>query len=646
MNSRKVEERNEKIIRGLMKLPPNRRCINCNSLGPQYVCTNFWTFVCMTCSGIHREFTHRVKSVSMSKFTSQEVEALQEGGNQRARETFLRDWDPREHRLPDNSNVDKVRDFIKSVYVDKKFFASKASGKPPRDTLNHRIHEDETRRASSYHSYSQSPPYDYQYEERRYGKQAPALTKKPGSDRGMLRILSTSRLSDHVREDRFANEVASARVSDYSVTNGGDLFRSDTQSPPSLSHSSGSGKFDSLDLFNAQDLPQSATSAPFSEPAKFDGLDLFSAPNVPHTATSAPFAEPGKFDNLDLFSAPNAPQSATSAPLAEPAKFDGLDLFSAPNAPQSATSAAPFAEPGKFDGLDLFSAPNPPQSATSAPLAEPAKFDGLDLFSAPNPPQSATSAPSAEPGKSDGLDLFELLATSSASITPTLSVNQEFKAFEPSLDLFTVTPPQQSAETVNDKPTDTITHKNEGWANFDTPWQAQPSQQDIGVSVPSSLMSWNGGVHDIGAPVNVKNNNQSWSSFEESTTAFENIYTKNSEHVSVQDPLVADPYLAWGLSEDGAQSHGRDTKSFNPFDLPSEADHEFSNTSFDMSYMQSALPNHNMSSPWSSESAAIPFTPADSQDALVFVSGQATSMQIPSIQAQGPVASIGGNPFA
>lgn len=29
-----------------------------------------------------REFTHRVKSVSMAKFTSQEVNALQQGGNQ------------------------------------------------------------------------------------------------------------------------------------------------------------------------------------------------------------------------------------------------------------------------------------------------------------------------------------------------------------------------------------------------------------------------------------------------------------------------------------------------------------------------------------------------------------------------------------
>ncbi|WJX30018.1 hypothetical protein P8452_18600 [Trifolium repens] len=78
----KEDEKNERLIRGLLRLEPNRRCINCNSLGPQYVCTNYWTFVCTNCSGIHREFTHRVKSVSMAKFTSQEVTALQEGGNQ------------------------------------------------------------------------------------------------------------------------------------------------------------------------------------------------------------------------------------------------------------------------------------------------------------------------------------------------------------------------------------------------------------------------------------------------------------------------------------------------------------------------------------------------------------------------------------
>ncbi|TYJ18000.1 hypothetical protein E1A91_A09G092200v1 [Gossypium mustelinum] len=81
---RKVEEdeKNEKIVRNLMKLPSNRRCINCNSQGPQYVCTNFSTFVCATCSGIHREFSHRVKSVSMATFTAEDVAGLREGGNE------------------------------------------------------------------------------------------------------------------------------------------------------------------------------------------------------------------------------------------------------------------------------------------------------------------------------------------------------------------------------------------------------------------------------------------------------------------------------------------------------------------------------------------------------------------------------------
>jgi hypothetical protein len=39
MGSRREEERNEKIIRGLMKLPPNRKCINCNSV---VTLSHFW----------------------------------------------------------------------------------------------------------------------------------------------------------------------------------------------------------------------------------------------------------------------------------------------------------------------------------------------------------------------------------------------------------------------------------------------------------------------------------------------------------------------------------------------------------------------------------------------------------------------------
>ncbi|XP_076889826.1 uncharacterized protein LOC143540728 isoform X2 [Bidens hawaiensis] len=152
MTSRlKEEERNERAIRNLLKLPENRRCINCNSLGPQYVCTNFWTFICTTCSGIHREFTHRVKSVSMAKFNSPEVSALQGGGNASAKEIYFKEWDSQCQSLPDSSNVERLRDFIKHVYVDKRYSGERSFDKSPSVKMQGG--------AESYQGGSRSPPF-------------------------------------------------------------------------------------------------------------------------------------------------------------------------------------------------------------------------------------------------------------------------------------------------------------------------------------------------------------------------------------------------------------------------------------------------------------------------------------------------------
>ncbi|XXG41058.1 hypothetical protein AAC387_Pa01g1611 [Persea americana] len=96
--------------------------------------------------------------------------------------------------------------------------------------LSQRNNEDDTRRASSYHSYSQSPPYENQYEDRRYGKKAGVLTRKPGSDRvhyeGKIAsfVYSPGRSVEQMSEDRFANEGSVGRVSDYSVSSAGDPY--------------------------------------------------------------------------------------------------------------------------------------------------------------------------------------------------------------------------------------------------------------------------------------------------------------------------------------------------------------------------------------------------------------------------------------
>ncbi|XP_024029800.1 probable ADP-ribosylation factor GTPase-activating protein AGD14 isoform X1 [Morus notabilis] len=213
-NRVKEDEKNERIIRGLLKLQENRRCINCNSLGPQYVCTNFWTFVCTTCSGIHREFTHRVKSISMAKFTSQEVSALQEGGNKRAKEIYLKEWDPQRNSFPDSSNIERLRDFIKHVYVDRRFSGEKNHDKPPRAKMGEELYEN--RRTDSYQGGSRSPPYEDN--ERRYSeKSSPGGRsydggRSPGYDQESRQYSDYRRsparseiVNDWRREDRFGN---------------------------------------------------------------------------------------------------------------------------------------------------------------------------------------------------------------------------------------------------------------------------------------------------------------------------------------------------------------------------------------------------------------------------------------------------------
>ena len=43
---------------------------------------DFGIFVCSTCSGFHREMTHKVKGVGMSNFSDKELESLQKNGNE------------------------------------------------------------------------------------------------------------------------------------------------------------------------------------------------------------------------------------------------------------------------------------------------------------------------------------------------------------------------------------------------------------------------------------------------------------------------------------------------------------------------------------------------------------------------------------
>ncbi len=83
MTEAKQQERLVNRIRAAQKIGTNKECIDCTEKGPQSIVLNFGTFVCTVCSGMHREFNHRIKAISMSKFSAEEVADIEAKGNDR-----------------------------------------------------------------------------------------------------------------------------------------------------------------------------------------------------------------------------------------------------------------------------------------------------------------------------------------------------------------------------------------------------------------------------------------------------------------------------------------------------------------------------------------------------------------------------------
>lgn len=176
----------------------------------------------------------------MAKFTSQEVSALQGGGNASAKEIYLKDWDPQRNSLPDGSNVERLRDFIKHVYVDRRYSGERSFEKPPRGKMAEAENLNENRKTDTYRGGSRSPPneevYERQYSDRPSPGGRSSGGRSPGYDQKSPARAEV--INDWRREDRFGN----GRRSDGGRTSdGGSKFESmspdrqsdlDTSSPP------------------------------------------------------------------------------------------------------------------------------------------------------------------------------------------------------------------------------------------------------------------------------------------------------------------------------------------------------------------------------------------------------------------------------
>ncbi|KAI9494772.1 hypothetical protein BDB00DRAFT_761399 [Zychaea mexicana] len=78
-----TQERHERMLLELLKLPGNDRCADCPSKNPRWASYSLGIFLCIRCAGLHRKMgTHisRVKSVTMDQWTPEQIDMIRKAG--------------------------------------------------------------------------------------------------------------------------------------------------------------------------------------------------------------------------------------------------------------------------------------------------------------------------------------------------------------------------------------------------------------------------------------------------------------------------------------------------------------------------------------------------------------------------------------
>ncbi|KAK3560827.1 hypothetical protein QTP86_021852 [Hemibagrus guttatus] len=257
---RKQEEKHLKMLREMTSLPHNRKCFDCDQRGPTYANMTNGSFVCTSCSGILRGLNppHRVKSISMTTFTQQEIEFLQKHGNEVCKQIWLGLYDDRSSAVPDFREPQKVKEFLQEKYEKKRWYVP-----PDQAKVVASVHASMSgSSASSTNSTPEVRPL-----KTLLGDQAPALHLSRNTP-SQSPVASRVQLTHQDRKFDLLSDL------------GGDIFAAPA------SQSSGNSSFANFANFNSHPAAQNANSS--TDFANFDAFgSAASAPAA--TAPSAAF---------------------------------------------------------------------------------------------------------------------------------------------------------------------------------------------------------------------------------------------------------------------------------------------------------------------------------------------------------------------
>lgn len=123
--SKETQERHRRILAQLLKLPENAECMDCRARNPTWASTNLGVFLCIRCSGLHRQVgVHitKVKSCTMDLWDPEQVSFICRMGNARAKKIFEEKL-PKDYGKPSESeDSGLVLQWIRSKYERKLYW--------------------------------------------------------------------------------------------------------------------------------------------------------------------------------------------------------------------------------------------------------------------------------------------------------------------------------------------------------------------------------------------------------------------------------------------------------------------------------------------------------------------------------------------
>jgi len=113
-----------KILETLLKLPDNKECADCNSKTPRWASITFGTFVCLRCSGQHRQLqVHitKIKSVNLDKWKPEMVEMYKYVNNSIINAYWEANLPPHFNKPGQSASSHEVESFIRDKYINKRW---------------------------------------------------------------------------------------------------------------------------------------------------------------------------------------------------------------------------------------------------------------------------------------------------------------------------------------------------------------------------------------------------------------------------------------------------------------------------------------------------------------------------------------------